>query len=1094
MINQIIEYSARNRFFVILITLGATAVGLWSLRHVPLDAIPDLSDVQVIVFTEWPGRAPNIVEDQITYPVITTMIAAPRVKYVRGESMFGYSFVNVVFEDGVDLYWARSRVLEYLQGISGRLPEGVTPRLGPDATGVGWVFQYALVDKSGRHTLADLRSFQDWHLRYWLASVEGVAEVASVGGFVKQYQIDIDPATLLAYNLPLNQIIEAVRRSNNEVGGRVVEFAGAEYVVRGLGYIHSVSDIEQIAVGVNDNGTPILVRDIARVHLGPDLRRGLVELNGEGEVVGGVVVMRHGQNALEVIDRVKQKLEEVKSSLPEGVEILTTYDRSTLIHRAIDTLRHTLTEELLIVSLVILMFLWHVPSALIPILTIPVAVLLSFLPMYALGITSNIMSLGGVAIAIGAMVDAAIVVVEQTHKKLEQWEAQGRPGDYHDVVITAVKEVGRPSFFALLVIAVSFTPIFALEAQEGRLFKPLAFTKNFSMAIAALLAITLDPAVRLFFTHLKAFDFRPRWLCRVANAALVGTIHSEDTHPISRPLMRLYSPVVGFVLQYRWAVVATAVLIVLATIPVYLRLGSEFMPPLNEGTILYMPTALPGMSVTQAKAALQAQDRTLKQFPEVDMVFGKAGRAESPTDPAPLSMFETIVSLKPQDEWRPTPVERWYSSWAPSWLKPPLQWLWPEERPLTWDELLDKMDKTLRFPGMPNIWWMPIHTRTEMLATGIRSILGVKVFGPDLAEIGRIAKEVETVLSTLPGTRSAFAERTTGGYYLVFDVKRQEAARYGLTIGDVQDIIESAIGGNAFAQTIEGRERYTINVRYFRDLRSDMGSLRRVLVPTPHGAQVPLAQLADLRVAAAPSSIRDEDGQLVGYVFVDVVGRDIGSYVEEAKQAVARDVRLPPGYRLDWAGQFQYLERVRTRLAVVIPLTLFIVFILLYLNTQSFAKTTIILFAVPFSAVGAVWLLYALDYHMSIAVWTGLIALLGVDAETGMFMLLYLDLAYEERRQQGRMRSWEDLREAILYGAVQRLRPKVMTVGVMFMGLLPIMWSTGTGADVMKRIAAPMVGGIFTSFLLELLVYPAMYAIWKWRAEVKPSLAAEATN
>jgi Cu(I)/Ag(I) efflux system membrane protein CusA/SilA len=1089
MIDRIIAYSAHNRFFVILLTGVATAAGIWSLRHVPLDAIPDLSDVQVIVFTEWPGRAPNIVEDQITYPIITAMIAAPRVKYVRGESMFGYSFVNVVFDDGTDLYWARSRVLEYMQGLSGRLPQGVAPRLGPDATGVGWVFQYALVDKSGRHTLADLRSFQDWYLRYWLASVEGVAEVASVGGVVKQYQVDIDPTTLLAYNLPLNQVIEAIRRSNNEVGGRVVEFAGAEYVVRGLGYVQSVRDIEQIPVGTNGNGTPILVRDIARVHLGPDLRRGLVELNGEGEVVGGVVVMRHGQNALAVIDRIKQKLQEVKDAFPEGVELVVTYDRAELIHRAIDTLTHTLAEELLIVSLVILIFLWHIPSAIIPIITIPVAVLLSFLPMYAMGITSNIMSLGGIAIAIGAMVDAAIVVVEQTHKKLEHWEAAGRPGDYREVVVTAVTEVGRPSFFALLVIAVSFMPIFALEAQEGRLFTPLALTKNCSIAIAAFLAVTLDPAVRLLFTHLQAFDFRPRWLCRVANAVLVGTIHSEETHPLSRPLMRLYRPIVEWVLRYRWAVVVTAVLVVAATVPIYQRLGSEFMPPLNEGTILYMPTALPGMSITQAKAALQVQDRVIKQFPEVEVVFGKAGRAESPTDPAPLSMFETVVTLKPPQEWRTVSRERWYSSWAPWWLRPPLQWLWPEERPLTWDELLDEMDKTLRFPGMPNIWWMPIQTRTEMLATGIRSVLGVKVFGPDLEEIGRIAKEVEAVLSTLPGTRSVFAERTTGGYYLVFDVKRQEAARYGLTVGDVQDIIESAIGGNAVAQTIEGRERYTINVRYFRDLRSDLEGLKRVLVPTPLGAQVPLAQLADLSVTTAPSSIRDEDGQLVGYVFVDVVGRDLGSYVTEAKQAVAQRVPLPAGYHLGWAGQFQYMERVREKLFLVVPLTLLLVVILLYLNTHSFAKTTIILFAVPFSAVGAIWLLYLLDYNMSVATWTGLIALLGVDAETGMFMLLYMDLAYEERRRQGRMESWEDLREAIMYGAVQRLRPKVMTVGVMFMGLLPIMWSTGTGADVMKRIAAPMVGGIFTSFLLELLVYPALYAIWKWHWEVKPATA-----
>jgi Cu(I)/Ag(I) efflux system membrane protein CusA/SilA len=1054
MIDRVIEYSARNRFLVLLLVGFAVAAGVWALRASPLDAIPDLSDVQVIVFTDWPGRSPDIVEDQITYPIITTMIAAPRVKYVRGESMFGYSFVNVVFQDGTDLYWARSRVLEYMQGISGRLPEGVSPRLGPDATGVGWVYEYALVDRSHTHTLAELRSFQDWYLRYWLASVDGVAEVASVGGFVKQYQVEIDPATLLAYRLPLRQVIEAIRRSNNEVGGRLVEFNGTEYLVRGRGYVKSVADVEQIAVGTNERGTPLLVRDIGRVHLGPDLRRGLVELDGEGEVVGGVVVMRHGENALRVIDGVKRKLEDVKGSLPPGVEVVTTYDRSDLIHRAIDTLRHTLIEELAIVSLVILVFLWHVPSALIPIFTIPVAVLLAFIPMAAMHVTANIMSLGGIAVAIGAMVDAAIVVVEQTHKKLERWQAEGRPGDFRDVVVGAVKEVGGPSFFSLLVIAVSFVPIFALEAQEGRLFKPLAFTKNFSMAIAAVLAITLDPAMRLLFTRLEPFTFRPRWLRRVANVVLVGTIHPEERHPISRPLMRLYRPVVEAVLRFRWLAVGLAVLVVAATLPIYFRLGSEFMPPLNEGTILYMPTALPGMSITQARAAIQTQDRMLKQFPEVVHVFGKAGRAETPTDPAPVSMFETVVTLKPESEWRPG---------------------------MTWDRLLDEMDHTIRFPGMPNIWWMPIQTRTEMLATGVRSNLGIKVYGPDLDTIGRIAQDIEGVLATLPGTRSAFAERTTGGYYLNFTVKRDAVARYGMTVGDVQDILETAIGGMSLSQTVEGRERYTINVRYLRDARADVDDLRRVLVAGPDGAQIPLAQLADLEVSTAPPSIRDEDGQLVGYVYVDVAGRDLGRYVADAQRAVAERVTLPPGYHLGWAGQFQYLQRAQQRLAVVVPFTLLIIFVLLYVNTGSVTKTLIIFLAVPFSAVGAIWLLWLLGYNLSPAVWVGLIALLGVDAETGVFMLLYLDLAFEERRRHGLLRSLADLKEAIIEGAVKRLRPKVMTVGVMFMGLLPIMWSHGTGADVMKRIAAPMIGGIFTSFAMELLVYPAIYAIWRGR-------------
>src|SRR5947199_8118771 len=814
MIDRIIEYSARNRFLVLLLVFFASAVGVWSLRTSPLDAIPDLSDVQVIVFADWPGRSPDIVEDQITYPIITTMIAAPRVKYVRGESMFGYSFVNVVFEDGTDLYWARSRVLEYMQGITGRLPEGVSPRLGPDATGVGWVYEYALVDRSGKHTLADLRSFQDWYLRYWLASVDGVAEVASVGGFVKQSQVEAAPAPLVGHRLPLRNVIDAIRRSNNEVGGRLVEFNGTEYLVRGRGYVRSVEDIEQIAVGANGGGTPVLVRDIGRVHLGPDLRRGLVELDGNGEAVGGVVVMRHGQNALEVIAGVKRKLEEVKGSLPPGVEIVSTYDRSDLIHRAIDTLRHTLVEELAIVSLVILIFLWHIPSALIPIFTIPIAVLLAFIPMRAMDITANIMSLGGIAVAIGAMVDAAIVVVEQTHKKLEHWQAEGRPGDFRNVVVGAVKEVGGPSFFSLLVIAVSFIPIFALEAQEGRLFKPLAFTKNFSMAIAAVLAITLDPAMRLLFTRLEPFTFRPGWLRRVANAALVGTIHGEETHPVSRPLMRLYHPLVEAVLRRRWLTVALAVAIVVATVPVYFRLGSEFMPYLNEGTILYMPTALPGMSATQARAALQTPDRMLKRFPEVEHVFGKAGRAETPTDPAPLSMFETVVTLKPEDQWRAG---------------------------MTWDKLLDELDHKIRYPGMPNIWWMPIQTRTEMLATGIRSVLGVKVYGPDLNQIGRIARDIEQALATVAGTRSAFAERTTGGYYLKIKINRDQIARYGMTVGDGQDVIETAIGGTSVAQTVEGRERYSINVRYVRDARSDLESLKRVLVAGRDGVQIPLA-------------------------------------------------------------------------------------------------------------------------------------------------------------------------------------------------------------------------------------------------------------
>ncbi len=1061
MINALIDSSARNRFLVLMLVFLATAWGVRAMFRVPLDAIPDLSDPQVIVFSEWSGRSPQLVEDQITYPIVSSLLSAPRVKAVRGQSMFGDSFVYVIFQDGTDIYWARSRVLEYMQGISGKLPEGVTPVIGPDATGVGWVYEYALVDESGQQNLATLRSFQDWSLRYWLQSVPGVAEVASVGGFVKQYQVNIDPNRLLGYNIPLPTVINAIRRSNNDVGGREIEIAGTEHLVRGLGYIKSTADIEMIPVATNGNGTPILIRDLATVTLGPDLRRGIATLDDKGEVVGGIIVMRYGENALNVIRGVKAKLKEIAPSLPPGVKIVPTYDRSSLILRAIDTLRRTLTEEMVIVSVVILIFLWHIPSAIIPILTIPIAIILSFIPMDLMRVTANIMSLGGIAVAIGAMVDAAIVVVEQTHKKLEHWQAEGRKGDYHEVVIAAVKEVGGPSFFALLIIAVSFIPVFALEAQEGRLFRPLALTKTFSMAIAAVLAITLDPAIRLLFTRVDPFTFRPRWLCRIVNAILVGTIHSEETHPISRPLMRLYQPVVEFVLHRPGLVIATAVLIVLVTIPVFQRLGSEFMPPLNEGTILHMPTALPGISPTEARHVLQVEGEVLKQFPEVETVFGKIGRAQTPTDPAPLNMVETVVTLKPEEEWRPG---------------------------VTWDSLLAEMDHTLRLPGMPNIWWMPIQTRTEMLATGIRSVLGVKVLGPDLNGIEQIGQQVEAVLAPLRGTRSVYYDRTTGGYYLDFLIKREEAARYGLTVGDVEDVIETAIGGKNIAQTVEGRERYPINVRYARELRDDVEMLKRVLVPTPSGAKIPIVQLADLRFSQGPPMIRDELGQLVGFVFVDVVGRDLGGYVEEAKQAVAERVQLPPGYTLLWAGQFEYQIRAKETLKVVVPFTLLIVFLLLYLNTKSVAKTLIILVAVPFSAVGAIWLLYLLDYNLSVAVWVGLIALLGVDAETGMFMLLYLDLAYQERREKGLMQSWEDLKQAVISGAVQRLRPKVMTVGVMFLGLTPIMWSHGTGADVMKRIAAPMIGGIFTSFVLELVVYPAIFALWKWRAEVRPGI------
>jgi len=828
------------------------------------------------------------------------------------------------------------------------------------------------------------------------------------------------------------------------------------------------------------------VRDIGQVVLGPDIRRGIADLDGKGDVVGGVVILRSGENALRVIDRVKAKLEQIEPSLPPGVKIVSTYDRSELILRSIDTLKHTLFEEIGIVSMVILVFLWHIPSALIPILTIPTTVLISFIPMKATGVTSNIMSLGGIAIAIGAMVDAAIVVVEQTHKKLEIWDAEGRKRDYHEVVIEAIQEVAPASFFSLLVIAVSFVPIFALEAQEGRLFKPLAFTKNFSMAIAAVLAITLDPAMRLLFTHAASFHFRPRFLAKLANAVLVGKIHPEERHPLSRILIKIYRPVVEWAVRLRWVVIAGAVAAVVLTIPVFQRLGSEFMPPLNEGTLLYMPTTLPGISLEEAQRVLEIQDRILKTFPEVERVFGKAGRADTSTDPGPLSMVETTVMLKAPDQWRKKP--RWYSRRAPEWMQKILRHVWPDR--ISQDELVDEMDSALRIPGNTNGWTMPIRNRVDMLTTGVRTPVGIKVLGADLNNIQHIGEELEHTLTQVPGTRSVYAERVSGGYFLDFDLRRDQLARYGLTVDDVEAYIMSGVGGENITTTVEGRERYPVSIRYFRDYRSDVGSLERVLVATPSGAQIPLGDLADIRLIEGPSMIRDENGLLSGYVYVDVAGRDLGSYVAEAQRLVHAKVEphLPAGYSLSWSGQYEFLQRVRERLKVVVPITIFLVFILLYLNTRSVVKTLIVFAAVPFSAVGAIWLLHWLGYNMSIAVWVGLIALMGVDAETGVFMLLYLDLAYDHWKQTGLLRSYRDLQDAIVHGAAMRVRPKVMTVGCMFMGLLPIMWSTGTGADVMKRIAAPMVGGIFTSFVLELLVYPSIYAVWKWNFELQPSL------
>ncbi|PYL47685.1 MAG: CusA/CzcA family heavy metal efflux RND transporter [Verrucomicrobia bacterium] len=1039
MIERVIAASVRNRFLVFVFTLFAIAAGIYALVHMPLDAIPDLSDVQVIVYTDWEGRSPDLVEDQVTYPISTAFIAAPKVKFVRGESMFGKSFVYVIFQDGTDIYWARSRVIEYLSSIRGSLPEGVNPTIGPDATGVGWVYEYALVDDSGKLDLSQLRSIQDWNLRYALESVKGVAEVAPVGGFVKEYQIDVDPNALSAHGVPLSDLVARVKSSNGDVGGKTFEVSTSEYFVRGRGYFKSIADIENVVLKV-ENGTPVYVKNVGSVHLGGALRRGVAELDGKGEAVGGIVVMRYGENALTVIDGIKRKIDNIKSSLPPGVRIVPTYDRSELINRSIATLREKLIEECIVVALVCLVFLWHVRSALVAIITLPIAILASFIPMFYSHLTSNIMSLGGIAIAIGAMIDAAIIMVENAHKSLEQFrEDHGREpndGERIEVIVAAAKTVGRPLFFSLLVITVSFLPVFSLTAQEGRLFKPLAFTKTFSMFFAAILAITLAPVLMTLLIR--------------------GKIAPETKNPLNRFLISIYEPALNFVLRFRGLVLLGALALLVLTIFPFARLGKEFMPPLNEGTLLYMPTAVPGMSITEATKILQIQDRLLKKFPEVTTVFGKAGQAETATDPAPLSMFETIISLKPFDQW---------------------------SRGMTWDKLVAELNVNLRTPGMANIFWMPIQTRTEMLTTGFRSALGIKVFGPDLQGIESLAHQIETAIVDLPDTRSVFAERTVGGYFLDFDVNREAAARYGLTAGDVNDVIETAIGGKTITTTVEARERYPIRARYAPDFRQDLDSLKRVLIPTPTGAQIPISLVADIRYRTGPPSIRNENGQLVGFVLIDPATSNIDGYVRHAAKRIAERVKFPAGYHIEWAGQFQYIKQAEERLKIVVPLTLAIIFILIYFNTRSVVKTGIVLLAVPFSLIGAFWLLWLLGYHMSVAVWVGLLALAGLDAETGVVMLLYLDHAWEKFCAEGRMKSRGDLRAAIHEGAVQRLRPKVMTACAILFGLLPIMWSpiSQTGADVMKRIATPMIGGVITSTLLELLIYPTIFLMWRGR-------------
>ncbi|MEP6653265.1 MAG: efflux RND transporter permease subunit [Myxococcales bacterium] len=1183
MVEKIIEFCARNRLLVLL-GVGFALVGsIVAIKKTRLDAIPDLSDPQVIVFTEWMGRSPTLLEDQVTYPIVSKLIGTPHVTDVRGFSMFGMSFVYAIFEEGTDIYWARSRVLEYMNGLRGSLPEGATPTLGPDATGIGWVFQYTLTDKTGKHGLDDLRTFQDFTLRYALGSVAGVAEVASVGGYQKQYQVTVDPNRLRAYGVTLSEIIDAIRQSNNDVGGRILEFSGREYYVRGRGYIKDLASIEKIAVRAGSSGgTPLLIRDLATVRFGPDIRRGLLEWNGEGEAVGGIVVMRYGENALDVIARVKKKFADLQASFPEGVEMTIAYDRSGLIERSIDTLKHALTEEAIVVSLVIMLFLLHFRSSLLPILSLPISVALSFIPMMLLDIPSTIMSLGGIAIAIGATVDAQIVMIEAGHKKLEH----AFPGaDRHRLLIEAAKEVTPAIFFSLLIIAVAFLPVFTLSGQAGRLFKPLAYTKTFVMLISALLSITFAPAMQDLFIR--------------------GKIRPEKKHPVSRFLIRLYEPFVYVALRRPKSTIAIGLLAMASALPVAMRLGNEFMPPLNEGDLLYMPLTFPNISIEEAKRQLQHQDRMLRSFPEVLTVFGKVGRAESATDPAPITMVETTVQLRPPNEWRKKHHQRWYSSWAPGWLKPVFRPFWGEDKTITWEELTTEMNGKMQFPGWTNAWTMPIKTRVDMLTTGVRTPIGIKVFGTDLNEVERVGVSLEHLMAPIKGTRSVLYERNLGGLYLDIIPKPDELARYGLRVADVERVIESAIGGTPIGTTIEGRNRFSINVRYPQDLRSDMESLRNVLIPvggssrggdgsmggggasmgtqgaleipagnsafafagavgSPHpiflaqnmegmgsgtsssgsgtgmsrprlpsgvgsmadapsmapmapmgnsgsmatapgggmaapglgaplassgsGRQsfVPLGQVADIKVAGGPPMVRDEAGLLVGYVYVDIdqAQRDIGGYVNEAKVVVARalqsgELKLPGGYYLKWTGQYEQLAEMLARMKIVIPVTLLIIVLLLFLQFRNFVEVMIILLSIPFALIGSAWLLWLLDYRLSTAVWVGIIALVGLAAQTGIVMIVYIDHAFVRRKAAGRINNLDDIVAAHMEGTVQRVRPKLMTVSTMLIGLVPLLWATSSGADVMKRIAAPMVGGLLTSAFLTLEIIPVVVTYWR---------------
>ena len=1092
MIERIIDWCAKNRFMVFTAAFLLVFGGFYAMRGVPLDAVPDISDVQVIVYTTWDGRSPTLIEDQVTYPIVTALISAPNVKTVRGFSDFGYSYVYVIFEEGTDIYWARSRVLEYMQQITGKLPPGVTPGLGPDASGVGWVFQYALVSESGEHDLASLRTLQDWFLRYRLSSVEGVAEVASVGGFVKQYQVNIDPNRLAAYGLTIGEVVGRIQRSNNEVEGRLLEMGGREYMVRGRGYIKSTLDIEKIALSDTGRGTPLLLRDVADITLGPDIRRGIVEYDGRGEVVGGIVVVRHGQNALDVIARVKERIKEIEPGLPKGVKIVPTYDRSGLINLSIDNLKMTLIEEMVVVSLVIIIFLLHFRSALVPIFALPVAVLAAFIPMYFMRITSNIMSLGGIALAIGVVVDASIVMVENAYRRLSEGSEEEKLNSAATIIHSA-KQVGRALFFSLVIIIVSFVPVFLLEAQEGRMFRPLAYTKTFSMIGATILSITLVPVLMVLFIRGK--DLKP-----------------ESKNPVTRFFIRLYEPVLKLALKYGWTALGLNFAVVAATVGMLWiwPIGSEFMPPLYEGTILYMPVTSPGLSVNEAGRILSIQDQILRGFPEVESVFGKAGRAETATDPAPFSMMETLINLKAKNQWRM--VQKDYSS-LPGFLRPVAGAIFGRERRITFDELVATMDKALQFPGIQNAWTQPIRARMDMLSTGIRTPVGIKIAGPDLNVIQENGLHLEKILTSLPGTRSVYAERAASGYFTDITINRDAIARYGLTIGDVQDVIQSALGGMTVTRTVEGRERYTVNVRYKRELRDDVEKIRRILVPLPRSggagaaaggmgggalgappplgrlAHVPLGQLADIALVSGPAMIRDEDGLLSGYVYVDVTDRDIGGWVDKAKQTVAEQLKLPVGYSLSWSGQYEFKLRAEARLKILMPIVLFVIFVLLYLALHSAQEAMMVMLSVVYAMAGGVILQKILGYNFSVAVWVGYIALYGVAVQTGVVMVIYLHEALDKKLRAGEI-TLAEIYAATMEGAVLRLRPKLMTVSVVLAGLLPIMWSSGVGSDVMKPIAAPIIGGMIASAIHVLIITPVIFYLMKKSALERGKLKA----